>query len=73
MTALAVTLSWALLVDSLWLELLVDKPPHLDKVSSIEGVLLSYLLFAYMPDLMVSLNFFSYMILQFRLKAVSKI
>ena len=73
MTALAVTLSWALLVDSLWLELLVDKPPHRDKVSSIEGVLLSYLLFAYMPDLMVSLNFFSYMILQFRVKAVSKI
>ena len=36
-TALAVTLSWALLVDALWFELLGGKLPHRNKVSSIEG------------------------------------
>ena len=38
LTTLAATLSWALLVDALNEEyFLVDKPPHRDKVSSIEG------------------------------------
>ena len=39
--ALAVMLSWALLVDALW-NFLVDKPPHHDKVNSIEGELFGY-------------------------------
>ena len=39
--ALAVMLSWALLADTLW-NFLVDKPPHHDKVSSIEGELFGY-------------------------------
>ena len=36
LTASAVTLSWALLIDALW-NFLVVKPTHRDKVSSIKG------------------------------------
>ena len=37
MTVVAVTLSWALLVDALGLNFFVDKLPHHNKVSFFEG------------------------------------
>ena len=42
LTALAATLSWAVLVDALGWNFLADKPPYRGKMSSFEGDLYSY-------------------------------